>query len=166
MSLPLPVAVTKIRVIDSPIGPLTLHGFDETLTRLDMHHERHAAPLPRDAERDDLAFGDAVDQLNAYFAGRLTTFDVRMQLVGTDFQKKVWSELCNIPYGETITYAEQAWRAGSPRASRAVGAANGRNPIAIIVPCHRVIGSNNKLTGFGGGLDRKEWLLNHERFHA
>jgi methylated-DNA-[protein]-cysteine S-methyltransferase len=100
--------------------------------------------------------------LAAYFAGELTEFDLPMKMIGTEFQKTVWRELLNIPFGVTISYGELADRVGNPNASRAVGAANGRNPISIIVPCHRVIGSNGKLTGYGGGLERKEWLLAHE----
>ena len=101
-------------------------------------------------------------QLDAYFAGELQTFDLPLHMAGTPFQKQVWQGLLTIPYGTTISYAELARRIGRPGASRAVGAANGRNPIGIIVPCHRVIGANGTLTGYGGGLDRKEWLIAHE----
>ena len=104
----------------------------------------------------------ACEQLDAYFEGDLRTFELPLHMVGTLFQKQVWEGLLTIPYGTTISYAELAHRIGRPGASRAVGAANGRNPIGIIVPCHRVIGANGTLTGYGGGLDRKEWLLSHE----
>lgn len=105
------------------------------------------------------AFADVVDQLEAYFDGSLTDFDVDLQLTGTDFQRRVWDALRTIPYGETRSYGEIATQIGSPGASRAVGLANGRNPVGIIVPCHRVIGSTGGLTGYGGGLDRKRALL-------
>jgi methylated-DNA-[protein]-cysteine S-methyltransferase len=103
------------------------------------------------------------EQLAEYFAGERREFDVPMQLAGTAFQRRVWEELVRIPYGTTITYAELARRVGRPTAVRAVGAANGRNPISILVPCHRVIGADGKLTGYGGGVERKQWLLELER---
>ncbi len=101
-------------------------------------------------------------QLGAYFAGELKEFDLPLLLEGTEFQRKVWEALCGIPYGVTTSYGELARRLGEPQASRAVGLANGSNPISIVVPCHRVIGANGSLTGYGGGLERKEWLLKHE----
>ncbi len=104
-----------------------------------------------------------VDQLDEYFAGERTEFDVTLRLEGTEFQRRVWAGLLEIPYGETISYGELATRIGQPTASRAVGLANGRNPVGIIVPCHRVIGSTGALTGYGGGLDRKRALLDLER---
>jgi methylated-DNA-[protein]-cysteine S-methyltransferase len=110
----------------------------------------------------DSLLDEARRQLVAYFAGRLTTFDLPLAPNGTEFQRRVWSELTKIPFGTTISYAQLARRAGNDVAVRAVGAANGRNPIPIIVPCHRVIGSDGSLTGFGGGLPRKQWLLRHE----
>ncbi len=100
--------------------------------------------------------------MNAFFAGNLQHFDVRMAAAGTDFQKRVWQELCRIPFGSSISYGQLAQRIGKPAASRAVGRANGQNPISIIVPCHRVIGANGTLTGYGGGIERKKWLLEHE----
>ena len=108
--------------------------------------------------RDDDAFPDAVEQLEAYFAGDRTDFELELDLVGTQFQRRVWAALQTIPYGQTRSYGEIARQIGSPGAFRAVGLANGHNPIGIIVPCHRVIGSNGSLTGYGGGLDRKEGL--------
>ena len=117
-------------------------------------------------ERDDEAFPDAVEQLAAYFAGDRTEFDLELDLVGTQFQRRVWAALLTIPYGETRSYGEIARQIGSPGAFRAVGLANGHNPIGIIVPCHRVIGANGSLTGYGGGLDRKRALLEMEKSRA
>jgi methylated-DNA-[protein]-cysteine S-methyltransferase len=148
--------------IESPIGPLTLIARDGVLTNLSMHEQRHTAPPPEAAITDDAFFKDVAAQLDAYFAGELSSFDLEMNLLGTPFQQRVWTELCAIPYGETISYGELARRVGNVNASRAVGLANGRNPISIIVPCHRVIGANGSLTGYGGGLERKTWLLEHE----
>ena len=150
-------------VIDSPIGPLTLVAQDQVLTGVYMHQQRHDPGAGRLGERDGGGFADVTEQLEAYFAGQLTTFDIELQLVGTDFQRRVWAELRQIPYGQTISYGELARRLGKPGASRAVGLANGRNPICIIVPCHRVIGSTGQLTGYGGGLPRKRHLLDLER---
>jgi methylated-DNA-[protein]-cysteine S-methyltransferase len=153
---------TRYRVIDSPIGPLTLAGDDDALTALRMDEQAHPPAGRVHWEHDPHGFQDVVDQVDAYFAGDLTTFDVRLRLEGTSFQERVWAGLLEIPYGETTSYGELAVRIGNPKASRAVGLANGRNPIAIIVPCHRVIGSSGSLTGYGGGLDRKRRLLDLE----
>ena len=114
-------------------------------------------------ESDKRAFGELEQQLHAYFSGELENFTVPLSPEGTPFQQKVWSELLKIPYGETISYGELARRIGNPNASRAVGLANGSNPIPIIIPCHRVIGSDGKLTGYGGGLPIKEKLLALEK---
>jgi len=150
-------------VIDSPIGPLTLVACDGALTGLYMEvrgHEPGQATLGRAAGADaDPVLAEAAGQLKEYFAGQLTTFDLPLALDGTGFQRAVWTGLCQIPYGETISYGELARRIGQPSASRAVGLANGRNPVSIVVPCHRVIGANGNLTGYGGGLDRKRYLL-------
>jgi methylated-DNA-[protein]-cysteine S-methyltransferase len=148
--------------VESPIGPLTLIARDGVLTNLSMHEQRHTSPPPDEAIRDDAWFKDAAAQLDAYFAGELSSFELEMNLLGTPFQRNVWTQLSEIPYGETISYGELAQRIGNPNAARAVGLANGRNPIAIILPCHRVIGANGSLTGYGGGLERKTWLLEHE----
>ena len=113
--------------------------------------------------KDSTPFAEPIRQLRAYFAGELEAFDLPLAPQGTPFQLKVWNRLCDIPYGETISYGELARRIGNPNASRAVGLANGSNPIPIIIPCHRVIGSNGKLTGYGGGLPIKEKLLALER---
>lgn len=150
--------------IESPIEPLLLASDGESLTSLFMVTQRHGPFFSETWIRDDNAkpFAEARRQMEAYFAGELTEFDLPLNMIGTEFQKTVWRELLNIPFGVTISYGELAERVGNPSASRAVGAANGRNPISIIVPCHRVIGSNGKLTGYGGGIERKEWLLAHE----
>jgi methylated-DNA-[protein]-cysteine S-methyltransferase len=156
---------TVHRTIDSEIGPLTLAGDDGTLIHLWMDNQRHLPPLPRNWVRDDTAFPDVVEQLEAYFAGELKDFDVSLRLEGTEFQRRVWAALREIPYGETWSYGQLAAHIGQPTASRAVGMANGRNPVAIIVPCHRVIGAGGSLTGYGGGLDRKRILLDLEQGH-
>lgn len=150
------------RTVDSPIGPLTLAGAGSTLMHLRMADQTHEPDRSDWAPAGPDAFADVVEQLNAYFAGTLTEFDVDLQLVGTEFQRKVWAALQTIPYGETRTYGEIAEQIGSPGASRAVGLANGRNPISIIVPCHRVIGAAGSMTGYGGGIFRKRTLLSLE----
>ena len=152
----------RSRTIESPIGPLTLAGRDGRLQHLRMVDQTYE-PRREGWESDDNAFGDAVAQLQAYFAGELLDFDLELNLVGTDFQRRVWAALETIPYGETRSYGQIALQIGSPGASRAVGLANGRNPISIIVPCHRVIGANGSLTGYGGGLERKNQLLEMEK---
>jgi len=150
------------RTIDSPIGLLTLAGRDSVLTNLRMVDQTYE-PSRAGWSPDHGAFADAVDQLDAYFAGELTDFDVELDMRGTEFQRRVWQALLTIPYGETRSYGEIAEQIGAPGAARAVGLANGHNPIAIIVPCHRVIGASGKLTGYGGGLDRKQTLLELEK---
>jgi methylated-DNA-[protein]-cysteine S-methyltransferase len=144
---------------DTPVGRLTLLGDGEALCGVYMDDHRHAPPVPAGAVRDDGAFAAAREQLEAYFAGARTRFDVPLALAGTSFQRAVWAGLRGIPYGETISYGELARRIGRPAAVRAVGLANGRNPVSIIVPCHRVIGSGGALVGYGGGLERKRALL-------
>ena len=158
-----PRANTRTTTVDSPVGPLTLTSNEGRLTGLHMAGQAHS-PTDRTGWADDVeAFRDVTDQLTAYFAGELTEFDVDLDLVGTEFQRRVWGALCQIPYGETWSYSQLANKIGNSRACRAVGLANGRNPVAIIVPCHRVIGANGSLVGYGGGLDRKALLLDHER---
>jgi methylated-DNA-[protein]-cysteine S-methyltransferase len=156
---------TLTSTIESPIGALTLVARDGHLTNVSMVEQRHMTPPPEDAITDDAWFKDVAQQLDGYFSGELSSFDLEMDLRGTTFQRSVWAQLREIPYGETISYGELAQRVGNPNASRAVGLANGRNPIAIIVPCHRVIGADGSLTGYGGGLERKTWLLEHETKH-
>jgi methylated-DNA-[protein]-cysteine S-methyltransferase len=153
------------RTIDSPIGPLTLAGRNSTLTNLRMVDQTYE-PSRTGWTHDDNVFADAVEQLNAYFAGELTDFDLELDLQGTVFQQRVWKALLTIPYGETRSYGEIAEQVGAPGSARAIGLANGHNPIAIVVPCHRVIGANGKLTGYGGGIDRKLTLLELEKSRA
>ncbi len=152
-------------LIDSPIGPLTITAAGGVLTGVHMHEQRHFPQIPADARPDSAALAHVVEQLGAYFAGERLGFELEMDMHGTEFQRRVWASLCEIPYGETISYGELARWVGNPKASRAVGLANGRNPIAIVVPCHRVIGADGSLTGYGGGLERKVWLLEHEAAH-
>ncbi|KZS73433.1 cysteine methyltransferase [Mycobacterium kansasii] len=150
------------RTIDSPIGPLTLAGRGAVLTNLRMVDQTHE-PNRFGWSPNQCAFPAAVEQVDAYFAGDLRDFDIDLDLRGTEFQQRVWKALLTIPYGETRSYGEIAEQIGAPGAARAVGLTNGRNPIAIIVPCHRVIGASGKLTGYGGGLDRKQTLLELEK---
>ncbi|MGV0037543.1 methylated-DNA--[protein]-cysteine S-methyltransferase [Mycobacterium colombiense] len=152
----------EYRTIDSPIGLLTLAGHGSVLTNLRMVDQTYE-PSRSDWSPNPRAFGEAVEQLGAYFAGELTDFDVELDLRGTEFQRRVWRALLTIPYGETRSYGEIAEQIAAPGAARAVGLANGHNPIAIVVPCHRVIGANGSLTGFGGGLGRKRTLLELEK---
>jgi methylated-DNA-[protein]-cysteine S-methyltransferase len=155
----------QFRSMDSPVGQLSLAGMDGRLMHLRMVDQTYE-PSHDGWEPDDDAFPEAVEQLAAYFAGDRTEFDLELDLVGTQFQRRVWAALQTIPYGETRSYGEIARQIGSPRACRAVGLANGHNPIGIIVPCHRVIGSNGSLTGYGGGLGRKRALLELEKSRA
>lgn len=152
--------------IPSPVGVLSLTATAAGLTGLHFETARLAPPERERGGEDRQAseiLGRAQAQLIDYFAGRRRDFDLPLDLRGTRFQARVWSALREIPYGVTVSYGELARRIGVPRAVRAVGAANGRNPVAIIVPCHRVIGADGDLTGFGGGIARKRWLLRHER---
>ncbi|MGW3243605.1 methylated-DNA--[protein]-cysteine S-methyltransferase [Streptomyces sp. NPDC001070] len=152
-------------LIDSPVGPLTLVATDRVLSGLYMTGQRHRPPEESFGARHDPAespFARATEQLQAYFAGELTVFDLPMDLRGTPFQQRVWAGLRAIPYGTVMTYGQLADKLGSPGASRAVGLANGRNPVGIIVPCHRVVGASGSLTGYGGGLERKRYLLDLE----
>jgi methylated-DNA-[protein]-cysteine S-methyltransferase len=146
--------------VDSPIGSLRLTARAGMLSELEMLREP-SRPTP--AGDVPAALRDTVDQVAAYFAGELTEFSVPLALDGTPFQRQVWAGLLAIPYGQTWSYGELAARVGRPTAYRAVGLAVGRNPVAVIVPCHRVIGANGSLTGFGGGLERKATLLQLER---
>ncbi len=148
--------------IDSPIGPLLLYGTSRGLSGVEMTKQRHFEGKQSHWKRDDTRWRDAAKQLREYFQGKRQDFDVPLDLAGTDFQRKVWSALQKIPYGRTASYADIARRIRNPKAMRAVGLANGRNPVAIIVPCHRVIGADGSLTGYGGGLERKRTLLDLE----
>ena len=152
----------KYTTMDSPLGELLLLGDNGELHGLHMQAGRHPIPIRPGWVRDDEAFADTRQQLEEYFAGTRDSFDLKMHMDGTAFQRTVWHELTRIPYGETISYGELARRIGRPDRARAVGTANGQNPIAVIVPCHRVIGANGKLVGYGGGLDNKRRLLELE----
>jgi len=148
--------------VDSPIGELLLVGDHHALHGLFMQDGRTRATLNPDWKHAPAAFAAARTQLAEYFAGQRTRFELELALTGTTFQRRVWRELQNVPYAETISYGELARRIGQPSAPRAVGLANGRNPISVIVPCHRVIGANGTLTGYGGGAERKRRLLDLE----
>lgn len=153
-------------VVESPIGPLTLVAEGDAITCVYMDDQRHLPGPERFGladPGDSVVLKEAERQLAEYFAGERTDFDLPLSATGTEFQRTVWAALCDIPYGETVSYGELARRIGKPAASRAVGLANGKNPISIVVPCHRVIGSSGRLVGYGGGLDRKQTLLALER---
>ncbi|MGH9076417.1 MAG: methylated-DNA--[protein]-cysteine S-methyltransferase [Acidimicrobiales bacterium] len=155
--------------VASPVGPLTLVAGGGYLLGLTMAGQRHTPAHPPVSEEGgpgpaaSPVLAEAAAQLDAYFAGRLTRFDLPLRLVGTEFQRAVWAALAQIPYGATQSYAEVATTVGNPRACRAVGLANGANPVAIVIPCHRVVGAGGGLGGYGGGVDRKAWLLDLEQ---
>ena len=149
----------------SPIGPLTLVAEDGVLAALYLAEHRHA-PDPATHGPAGTGFEAVTEALDAYFAGELTTFDLPLAARGTPFQQRVWAALREIPYGTTASYGQLAAELGAPGASRAVGAANGRNPISIVVPCHRVVGSAGAITGYAGGIERKRFLLALEAQHA
>lgn len=149
--------------LESPIGPLLLAGDGLRLSKVGLPNGKGRVAPHDDWRRDDEQFFETRAQLTAYFAGELRTFDLQLTPTGSPFQLSVWRALGTIPFGATVSYGEIANRIGRPSASRAVGAANGANPIPIIVPCHRVIGASGALTGFGGGIETKRWLLAHEQ---
>jgi len=158
-------AVREHVILPSPIGSLTLVAEAGQLVGLYMDAQQHRpgdATIGVPGDLDAAPFAAAGRQLAAYFAGQLTEFDLPLAPVGTQFQRRVWTALQTIPYGQSWSYGQLAEKIGSPAASRAVGLANGRNPIALVIPCHRVIGSDGSLTGYGGGLDRKRFLLELE----
>ncbi len=152
-------ATTAYTTVASPLGELLLTGEDGGLSGLYLPPHKGAPEVGMDWRRSDDRFSTAREQLAAYFAGELRAFDLALAPRGTPFQLRVWQALAEIPYGTTISYRQLAERVGNPNASRAVGLANGRNPISIIVPCHRVIGANGTLVGYGAGVERKRWLL-------
>ncbi|MCA3014293.1 MAG: methylated-DNA--[protein]-cysteine S-methyltransferase [Myxococcaceae bacterium] len=154
--------VVSYGVIDSPVGRLLLTSDGKGLTGLYPPAHGRQPAIGAGWQRHDAFFTGVKDQLEAYFAGRLTRFEVSLAAKGTPFQRRVWDALLEVPYGATVTYGEVAARLGCPAAARAVGLANGRNPISIIVPCHRVVGRSGKLTGYAGGLELKRTLLDHE----
>jgi methylated-DNA-[protein]-cysteine S-methyltransferase len=152
----------------SPIGTLTIVANDHAIVAIDWDDESGHEALLGGATIHDVEPGDhpalavAVEQLDEYFEGERTDFDIPLDATGTPFQHQAWAALVRIPFGETVSYGEQAVMLGDKNKARAVGAANGKNPIPILVPCHRVVGSNGHLTGFAGGLEAKAWLLEHE----
>jgi methylated-DNA-[protein]-cysteine S-methyltransferase len=154
---------TFFSYIDSPLGQIFVQGDGQFVTGLYMPPHKGWQGPHVSWRQFDQPFSTVREQLAEYFAGQRQQFDVPLKLAGTPFQQRVWQELVRIPFGTTISYGQLAERVGNPTASRAVGRANGRNPISIIVPCHRVIGADGKLTGYGGGVDKKEWLLEWER---
>jgi methylated-DNA-[protein]-cysteine S-methyltransferase len=154
---------TQYDFIDSPAGQVWVAWCREGLVSVGFVDQPKGAQLDPAWEYNADLRCDAIDQLHAYFAGTLREFDLPLVLRGTDFQKRVWRQLAQIRFGETTTYGAIAAQLGKPTASRAVGAANGQNPISIVLPCHRVIGKSGKLTGYAGGLDKKEKLLRFER---
>lgn len=149
--------------VSTPLEELILIGSDDGLREILWQDSE--IPSAVVAGSSDV-LDESARQLHAYFAGDLEKFDLPLDLAGTDFQLLAWRSLAEVPYGATISYAQQAHRIGRPSAARAVGAANGRNPVPIVLPCHRIVGANGSLVGFGGGLDRKAWLLDHEARHA
>ncbi len=155
---------TYYTTLDTPLKTLTLLSDGTALTGIYLSEHKDATPRGTDWQNRDAAtpFAEAKRQLQEYFDGTRTTFDLPLNPSGTDFQRRVWQKLQAIPFGVTISYGELARRIGDPNASRAVGLANGRNPLSIVIPCHRVIGANGKLTGYAGGIERKQWLLKFE----
>ncbi|MDQ1287850.1 MAG: methylated-DNA-[protein]-cysteine S-methyltransferase [Actinomycetota bacterium] len=156
-------STTGHTVVASPLGDLTLVARDGALVGLYVPGQRHRPPQEAFGPRVGTGFEDAAEQFGEYFAGQRTAFDLPLRPEGTPFQQRVWQALRTIPFGGTTTYGELAASIGSPGAGRAVGAANGRNPLGIVIPCHRVVGANAALTGYSGGLPRKTFLLELER---
>lgn len=161
------MSTTYTATVDSPVGPITICGHDTpqgfAITRLGFGDDKHGPRDRSDWVRDDARFAEAAEQLREFFADERRDFSLLLDPAGTPFQQQVWQALREIPYGETRSYADIANALGNPTATRAVGAANGRNPIGIVVPCHRVIGADGSLTGYAGGVHNKRWLLDHER---
>ena len=160
------MSMSEHTVVDSPVGSLSLVRTEERLSGLYMNEQRHAPPAHLRGNRCDRGWEQVTEQLEAYWSGDLRVFDLPLLLAGTPFQRRVWTALQAIPYAETTSYGGLAIAVGAPGAARAVGLANGRNRIGIVVPCHQVIGSSGRLVGYGGGLDRKQQLLAHEQVGA
>lgn len=158
--------MTYQTIISSPLGPILLTTEDHGLTGIQFMNAKDSPPILSHSIESRAPFMEAIQQLQAYFQGKLKTFDLHLSPQGTEFQQKVWKALCDIPYGKTISYGELATRIGKPSAARAVGGANGCNPLPIVVPCHRVIGSDGRLVGYASGLPIKEFLLNLEAKYA
>lgn len=154
--------------MESPLGPIEISGDADTISVVSFAQAKHRPAPGQESSPGPVpeAVAHCIEQLRDYFEGHLQHFNVKLQAAGSGFQHKVWQLLCDIPYGQTISYLELARQLGDTKAVRAVGLANGANPIAIIVPCHRVIGSDGKLVGYGGDIWRKSWLLRHELEHA
>ena len=148
--------------LETPIGKLLVVGKEGALSEILFENDGRPAEPASSWRESDAGLETILQQLREYFSGERSDFNLELCADGTEFQKRVWQELVHIPHGDTISYGELAARLGKPTASRAVGAANGRNPIPVVVPCHRVIGSNGSLTGYAGGMATKEWLLRHE----
>jgi methylated-DNA-[protein]-cysteine S-methyltransferase len=153
----------EFTICETPVGSIHLAVEGSGLVQVDVQSERQAAPAPAEWVRNDLKLAPVAEELTAYFRGELTQFTIELAPGGTKFQRKTWEALSRVPYGETATYADLAREVGSPGASRAVGLAMRNNPLGIILPCHRVVGSNGKLTGFAHGIDMKRSLLEFER---
>jgi methylated-DNA-[protein]-cysteine S-methyltransferase len=153
----------RYQMLSTPCGPLLLVISEQGLCHVDFCHSPHPVEVKENWQLDEAALAPYAEQFSAYFAGRLQVFELPLAARGTEFQQQVWQALTRIPYGQTRCYADIADTIGNPKAVRAVGAANGRNPLAIIVPCHRVIGRNGSLTGYAGGLAIKQFLLNLEQ---
>jgi methylated-DNA-[protein]-cysteine S-methyltransferase len=160
------MSTTRYTTIDSPLGALLVARDDEGITALLLPTGRHKSEPAPAWVRDDGAFDDLRGQLAEYFTGERTEFDLPLHMIGSAFQRRVWAALRDIPCGETTSYGALAASIDAPGAARAVGLANGQNPVSIVVPCHRVIGANGSLTGYGGGLPAKQWLLAHEAQRA
>ena len=158
--------ITHYKYVSSPIGKLLVAGNKNNVMLINFPSGSQARQPDNEWSFADGYFMDATQQLGEYFSGERKSFTFDTKIDGTEFQKKAWHALCEIPYGSTASYGEIASNIGRPGASRAVGSANHSNPLPIVVPCHRVIGSNKSLTGFGGGLDTKRWLLTHEANHS
>jgi len=159
------VSVYFTWIKESPVGEILLTGDGRSLTGLYLKGQKHFPTQTAEWTESDSAqpFADVKQQLSEYFSNQRQSFNLPLAAKGTEFQQTVWQLLPDIPYGETVSYGSLAHKLDKPSASRAVGAANGRNPISIIVPCHRVVASNGKLTGYAGGVDKKQWLLAHEQ---
>ena len=159
----MPAIDDPIAYFESPIGTIEIRGTEAGLS--DLNFVKARGPRKAGARRDELPapLADALVQLEEYFLGRRKIFTIKLDLRGTEFQRSVWEKLIRVKFGQTTTYRDLAEAVGRPAATRAVGGANHRNPVSIIVPCHRVVGSDGSLTGYGGGLWRKEWLLRHEQ---
>lgn len=156
-------SAVSLTVADSPLGPLTIAATDAGLRAILWPDDDDRVAVEGDIDDDHPVLVEARRQLGEYFDGERFDFDLPLDPVGTDFQQQAWQALRTIPYGETVSYGEQADRMGDRNKARAVGAANGKNPLSIVVPCHRVVGADGSLTGFAGGIDTKAWLLAHER---